>query len=82
MSVRKVPGTALANDATGDVVYTPPEGEARIRNLLANWERFLHEEETIDPPVRMAAARGARGYIVKPLHPEKVLAAVRAAFLK
>ncbi len=28
MSVRKVPGTALANDATGRVVYTPPEGEA------------------------------------------------------
>jgi Fic family protein len=24
MSVRKVPGTALANDATGEVVYTPP----------------------------------------------------------
>ena len=31
MTVRKVPGTALANDATGEVVYTPPEGEARIR---------------------------------------------------
>lgn len=47
MTVRKVPGTALANDATGEVVYTPPEGEALIRDLLANWERFLHEEETI-----------------------------------
>ena len=44
MNVRKVPGTALVNDATGEVVYTPPEGEARIRDLLANWERFLHEE--------------------------------------
>lgn len=56
MSVRKVPGTALANHATGEVVYTPPEGEARLRDLLANWERFLHNEDTIDPLVRMAAA--------------------------
>jgi Fic family protein len=65
MSVRKVPGTALANDATGEVVYTPPEGEARIRDLLANWERFLHEEETIDPLVRMAAAH----YQFEAIHP-------------
>jgi Fic family protein len=65
MSVRKVTGTALANDATGEVVYTPPEGEARIRDLLANWERFLHEEETLDPLVRMAAAH----YQFEAIHP-------------
>ncbi len=65
MSVRKVPGTALANDATGEVVYTPPEGETRIRDLLANWERFLHEEETVDPLVRMAAAH----YQFEAIHP-------------
>lgn len=65
MTVRKVPGTALANDATGEVIYTPPEGEARIRDLLANWERFLHEEETIDPLVRMAAAH----YQFEAIHP-------------
>jgi Fic family protein len=56
MTVRRVPGTALANDATGEVVYTPPEGEALIRDMLANWERFLHVEEAIDPLIRMAAA--------------------------
>ena len=65
MSVRRVPGTALANDATGEVVYTPPEGEARIRDLLANWERFLHDESTIDPLVRMAAAH----YQFEAIHP-------------
>lgn len=65
MTVRKVPGTALANDASGEVVYTPPEGEARIRDLLANWERFLHEEEGIDPLVRMAAAH----YQFEAIHP-------------
>lgn len=56
MAVRKVPGTALTNAATNEVVYTPPEGEKRIRDLLANWETFLHEEESIDPLVRMAVA--------------------------
>lgn len=65
MRVRRVPGTALANDATGEVVYTPPEGEARLRDLLADWERFLHEEETIDPLVRMAAAH----YQFEAIHP-------------
>ncbi len=65
MTVRKVPGTALANDASGEVVYTPPEGEALIRDLLANWERFLHEMETIDPLVRMAAAH----YQFEAIHP-------------
>ena len=65
MTVRKVPGTALANDATGTVIYTPPEGEALIRDLLANWERFLHEQETIDPLVRLAAAH----YQFEAIHP-------------
>jgi len=65
MGVRKVPGTALANHATGEVVYTPPEGEMLLRDLLANWERFLHEEETIDPLVRMAAAH----YQFEAIHP-------------
>ena len=65
MTVRRVPGTALANDATGEVVYTPPVGEALIRDLLANWERFLHDEETLDPLVRMAAAH----YQFEAIHP-------------
>ena len=65
MTVRKIQGTALANNATGEVVYTPPEGEARIRDLLANWERFLHLEESIDPLVRMAAAH----YQFEAIHP-------------
>jgi Fic family protein len=65
MRVRRVPGTALANDATGEIVYTPPDGEARIRDLLANWERFLHDEESLDPLVRMAAAH----YQFEAIHP-------------
>ena len=65
MSVRKVPGTALAKGGSGDVVYTPPEGESLLRELLANWERFLHEEESLDPLVRMAVAH----YQFEAIHP-------------
>ena len=65
MSVRKVPGTALAKGASADVVYTPPEGEALLRELLANWERFLHEETSLDPLVRMAVAH----YQFEAIHP-------------
>jgi Fic family protein len=69
MQVRRVPGTALANERTGEVVYTPPEGEDLLRSLLANWERFLHKstEATtdLDPLIRMAVAH----YQFEAIHP-------------
>ena len=65
MAVRRVPGTALANDRTGEVIYTPPEGEDRLRDLLANWERFLHEATELDPLIRMAVAH----YQFEAIHP-------------
>lgn len=64
MKVRKVPGTALGKE-TGEVVYTPPEGEDRLRGLLANWEKFLHNETDIDPLVRMAVGH----YQFEAIHP-------------
>jgi Fic family protein len=63
--VRRLPGTALANTATGQVIYTPPQGEERLRDLLSNWERFLHANDEIDPLVRMAAAH----YQFEAIHP-------------
>jgi cell filamentation protein, protein adenylyltransferase len=65
MDVRSVPGTALANEKTGEVIYTPPEGESLLRDLLANWERYLHEHENIDPLIRMAVAH----YQFEAIHP-------------
>ncbi len=64
MRVRTVPGTALARE-TGEVVYTPPEGGDRLRSLLANWERFLHQETEIDPLIRMAVGH----YQFEAIHP-------------
>ncbi|MFW8745094.1 protein adenylyltransferase Fic [Mesorhizobium japonicum] len=65
MSVRSTPGTALANDQTGEVVYTPPEGEQHLRDLLANWEKFMHNEADIDPLIRMAVGH----YQFEAIHP-------------
>jgi Fic family protein len=65
IDVRRVPGTALLNEATGQVVYTPPEGESRLRELLANWERFLHEATDVDPLIRMAVGH----YQFEAIHP-------------
>lgn len=64
MTVRKIPGTALAR-TSGEIVYTPPVGEAVLRGLLANWEKFLHEATEIDPLVRMAVAH----YQFEAIHP-------------
>lgn len=56
MDIRRVPGTALSNAATGEIIYTPPEGEALLRQKLANWERFIHEATDVDPLIRMTVA--------------------------
>lgn len=65
MQVRRVPGTALANRAASQVIYTPPVGEALLRARLANWERFIHERTEYDPLVRMAVAH----YQFEAIHP-------------
>lgn len=65
LDIRKTPGTQLINDRTGEVIYTPPEGEALLRDKLANWERFMQEAETLDPLVRMAAMH----YQFEAIHP-------------
>lgn len=65
MAVRRIPGTALCNETNGEIIYTPPEGEAVLRELLANWERFLHNETEIEPLIRMAVGH----YQFEAIHP-------------
>lgn len=65
IDIRRVPGTALANRATGVVIYTPPAGEALLREKLANWERFIHEADDVDLLIRMAVAH----YQFEAIHP-------------
>ena len=65
MEVRRVPGAALASDASGAVIYTPPVGEDRLRTMLANWEKYLHNATEIDPLIRMAVGH----YQFEAIHP-------------
>lgn len=65
MDIRKVPGTVLSNQATGEIIYTPPVGEQVIRDLLSNWEFFIHAEDDIDPLVKMAITH----YQFEAIHP-------------
>ncbi len=65
MQVRRIPGTALTHAATGEVVYTPPAGEAVLRQKLTNWERYIHEATDIDPLIRMAVMH----YQFEAIHP-------------
>lgn len=65
MDIRRIPGTALSHGATGRVVYTQPEGEALLRQKLANWERFIHDATEIEPLIRMAVAH----YQFEAIHP-------------
>lgn len=63
--VRRVPGTAVVNAATGKVIYTPPEGETIIRDKLKNLEDFIHGQNDMDPLIKMALIH----YQFEAIHP-------------
>lgn len=64
--VRSHPGAQLINRANGEVVYTPPEGAPRLRNLLLNLEHFLNTtEDGLDPLVKLAVMH----YQFEAIHP-------------
>lgn len=65
IDVRKVPGTRVANQQTGQVIYTPPEGEEIIRQKLNNLETFIHAEDGLDPLIRLAVIH----YQFEAIHP-------------
>jgi len=64
-TVRRVPGTALAHEGSGAIIYTPPVGERLLRDKLSNWESFVNLPNDLDPLVRMAVAH----YQFEAIHP-------------
>ena len=63
-SIRVTPGTTLSN-TKGEVIYTPPSGEVVIREKLENLEKFINEDESIDPLIKMALMH----YQFEAIHP-------------
>ena len=62
--IRTAHGTTLSN-ASGEVIYTPPSGEEVIREKLANWEKFINEDDSFDPLIKM----GLMHYQFEAIHP-------------
>lgn len=52
--VRKNPGTKLVNSKTGKVIYTLPQEEKEIRDLLKNLEDYMNENDyEVDSLIKM-----------------------------
>ena len=65
LDVRAVP-VSVTNKHTREVIYTPPQGENVLRELLSNWDTFLHDEKDgLDPLIRMAILH----YQFEAIHP-------------
>ena len=64
---RKLPGTALKNSVTGEVIYTPPQEFDEISDLMKNLESFINDNSIsdYDPLVKMAVIH----YQFESIHP-------------
>ncbi len=64
---RKVPGTALKNSTTGEIVYTPPQDYDTIIDLMTNIEQYINDESMseFDTLVKMAIIH----YQFESIHP-------------
>ncbi len=65
--IRTMPGTVIANQATGQVIYTPPDNQTRIQELLRDLERFINDADlyTVDPLLKLAIIH----YQFEAIHP-------------
>jgi len=52
--IRKQSGTTLKNETTGEIIFTPPQDENEIRELLSNLEQYINTNDDIDPLIKMA----------------------------
>jgi Fic family protein len=63
--IRELPGTVIQNARTGAILYTPPTGEAVIRDKLRNLEEYIHAEDDMDPLIKLAIIH----YQFEAIHP-------------
>ncbi len=61
--IRNTPGTTITSN--NKTIYTPPEGEDTIRNLLKNLEDFIHIDDDIDSLIKLAIMH----YQFEAIHP-------------
>lgn len=64
---RKLPGTALVNESTGETIYTPPQDHNTIVSLMSNLMEYINRDDLqdVDPLVKMAVIH----YQFETIHP-------------
>lgn len=65
LDLRAESGTNLKNRNSGEVIYTPPEGQKLLQRKLDNWADFMHSNTEFDPLVRLAVQH----YQFEAIHP-------------
>lgn len=64
--IRRLPGTALRNAATGAVIYTPPDDHDTVLRLMKNLEEYLNtNDDDISPLIKLAVQH----YQFESIHP-------------
>ena len=63
--IRRVPGTVIKNNVTGEIVYTPPQSKEEIMDYLQNLENYINEDSDIDPLIKLAIIH----YQFESIHP-------------
>lgn len=64
---RKLPGTELKNEQTGEVIYIPPQRYEDIIRLMGNLEKYINDDslDEADPLIKMAVIH----YQFESIHP-------------
>ena len=63
--IRNLPGTAISNSQTEEMIYTPPTGEKIIRDKLKNLEDYINIDDGTDPLIKSAIIH----YQFEAIHP-------------
>lgn len=63
--IRRLPGTALRNAATGKVIYTPPDDHQKILQLMKDLEEYLNKKDDFPPLIKLAIQH----YQFESIHP-------------
>ena len=61
--IRNFPGTKIVSNH--NTIYTPPQGDQLIRNLLQNLETYIHNKSSVDVLIRLAVMH----YQFEAIHP-------------
>ncbi len=62
--IRSASGTRIVN-SRGQAVYTPPDGQDRLRALLDNLSEYIYSNDGVDPLIKMAVIH----YQFEAIHP-------------